>query len=392
MLWEGELLRNITENQIQQIVAAGLEEHLQLEYKSALYDNNHAGQRESLLDVCMFANTEGGLLVIGVSELRDGQGQPTGVPDPQAPLGVELANPEAALLALDARVTSCIDERLPLEMAAVPVRNGTAHVLLIRVPNSTSKPHCVRHQGHIYFPARRERHRYDMDVRELKELVMRTASRLEQSESFLADRLKEVHGVDPLPYLFVAIVPVFTNEFLIDIKKARVQQALGLFQVGPANPQYRETQYSFWGLERRTNGDRIAQLARNGLIRFRMPIPLIRNAGNKADRFFVHGIDFLLRSFMLRARTVYEDAEIAGPFLLNLKIDTHRNLVGVSVVAGAEEDSAPLQAGDYLFPPLLVDNLANLESAIRPLCDHVHQTFGGRSSPMYDRDGNWAGG
>jgi len=77
-MWEDKRLRDITEADVRQLVDSGLEEHLQLEYKSALYDGNDQGSRESLLDICMFANAGGGILLIGVSELRDGNNQPTG--------------------------------------------------------------------------------------------------------------------------------------------------------------------------------------------------------------------------------------------------------------------------------------------------------------------------
>jgi hypothetical protein len=52
----------------------------------------------------MFANTAGGILLIGIPELRAENGQATGAPDPAAPLGVTAQNPEAVLAAYDARV------------------------------------------------------------------------------------------------------------------------------------------------------------------------------------------------------------------------------------------------------------------------------------------------
>jgi len=76
-MWEDKRLRDIIEADVRQLVDSGLEEHLQLEYKSALYDGNDQGSRESLLDICMFANAGGGILLIGVSELRDGNNQPS---------------------------------------------------------------------------------------------------------------------------------------------------------------------------------------------------------------------------------------------------------------------------------------------------------------------------
>src|ERR1039458_3125473 len=188
-MWEDRRLRDIAEADLRQIVGAGLEEHLQLEYKSALYEANDRGNKESLLDICMFANAGGGILLIGINEQRDADGQPTGMPDPNAELGVELPNPEKLLQAYDARVVANIEERLPLELYPIPVANNR-HVIAIRVPNSMSKPHRVHYQGHAYFPSRRERQRYEMDVREIKEMVMRTASRLEEARDKLRSELE----------------------------------------------------------------------------------------------------------------------------------------------------------------------------------------------------------
>lgn len=189
-MWEDKRLRDITEADVRQLVNTGLEEHLQLEYKSALYESSDRGGKESLLDICMFANAGGGVLLIGIAERRDAQGQPTGSPDPDAPLGVNVPNPEMVLQSYDSRVLANIEDRLPLESAAIPVANGL-HVLAIRVPNSTAKPHSVRYQGHVYFPSRRERQRYEMDIREIKETVMRTASRLDQAERKLGGSILE---------------------------------------------------------------------------------------------------------------------------------------------------------------------------------------------------------
>jgi hypothetical protein len=56
-VWEDKRLRDITEAEVRQLVSSDLEEHLQLEYKSALYDGGDRGRKESLLDICMFAPT-----------------------------------------------------------------------------------------------------------------------------------------------------------------------------------------------------------------------------------------------------------------------------------------------------------------------------------------------
>jgi predicted HTH transcriptional regulator len=124
MLWEGKPLRDLREDDVRQVVECGLEEHLQLEYKSELYGNNDNGRKEFLLDVCMFTNTAGGVLLVGIPERRDAQGQPTGIPDAGADLGMVVDNPEAVLAGYDARIMEAIEERLPLESAAIDMANG----------------------------------------------------------------------------------------------------------------------------------------------------------------------------------------------------------------------------------------------------------------------------
>src|SRR5580700_10385592 len=53
IMWEDRRLREITERDLRQLIDAQLEEHLQLEYKGALYEANDQGNKESLLDICM---------------------------------------------------------------------------------------------------------------------------------------------------------------------------------------------------------------------------------------------------------------------------------------------------------------------------------------------------
>ena len=95
-----------------------------------------------------------------------------------------------------------IEERLSLESASIDVGNGR-QVLAFRITNSANKPHSVRHQGHIYFPARRERQRYHMNVREIKESVMRTGSRVHEAQEMLNRSFVEVVRTHNLPYLII---------------------------------------------------------------------------------------------------------------------------------------------------------------------------------------------
>jgi len=388
MLWEGRPLRDIRAEDVRAIVESRLEEHLQLEYKSELYADNDRARREFLLDVGMFANTSGGILLIGVPEVRDPEGQPTGVPDAGGILGLETPNPGTILNAYDARVMESIEERLSLESAPIEMGNGRS-VIAIRVPNSTLKPHSVRHQGHIYFPARRERQRYHLSLREIKELVMRTSSRLEQAENSITNALETAPLLRDAPYLITGIVPVFAEDFLIDFRIPEVRQAIGNFNRA-GNPWFVSPVYTFDGMERREGRlDHTALLRRSGLLRVGQQLPLIPG---RQHQLGVRAIDILLRHFVHRASAVYQAAGIGGPFALSMLLRIQQPLVGVYADAnGWEEDTDPIPPVDYQFPCLQIEDFSTGDKSIRPLCDQVHQMFGRAGSPSFNAAGDWIG-
>lgn len=388
MLWEGRPLREIRDVDIRGLIETRLAEHLQLEYKGALYDDSNHGRREFLLDICMFANAAGGILLIGVPELRDGEGQPTGVPDPEGILGLEIPNPEAVLNAYDARVMEAIEERLPLESAPIEVGNGR-RILAIRIPSSTKKPHSARHQGHTYFPSRRERQRYHLTVREIKDLVMRTASQLQQAEELLSRAFAEVTRTTDSPYLMVGMVPVFFDEFLVDVKDEVLRRSLQRFSRA-GQPEFGNVEFVFDGLERRDGPyEFVVKLRRNGLLTASAQLPVRRNAGNV--HLLVPGaIDIHLRSFVAQSRAVYEGARLGAPYVLAMMLGVTHPLAGVFAgVGGFEDFSAPLPPRDYRFPYMPLYSLADVDRLIRPFCDQAHQMFGKARSASFNADGVW---
>jgi len=390
-VWEDRRLRDIVEADLRQLVDSGLEEHLQLEYKSALYGGNDHGKREFLLDICMFANAGGGILLIGIDERRDNQGQPTGSPDPNAPLGVVVANPELILQSYDASAVATIQDRLPLESFAIPVVNDR-HVLAIRVPNSMATPHCVRYQGHVYFPSRRERQRYEMDIRQIKEMVMRTAGRLEQAQRELGLTFLGMPRQDDAPSLLVGCIPVFWQDFLLDVRKPEVIDAVSRFDVGNGN-QVRPS-YNFNGLERRIVQAETSfiQARRNGLVLLNKRLPVTPRGQGQQD-FRPTAIDLILRRFVRQGTEVYRAASLGGPFLLTMMLRTVSQTWSLypSVVPNTEEEGGFIAPGDHQFPVMQADTLLDIDRITRPLCDQTHQMFGRDASPFFNVDGVWTG-
>jgi Putative DNA-binding domain len=296
MIFGNRPLRDITEIDIRALLESGMAEHVQLEYKSELYPTNDQGRREFLKDICMFANATGGVLLLGVSELRGEDGNPSGVPDPNGELGIESANPENQLASYDAQIVACIQDRLAVEAHPVRIQNGR-FVMIFRVPNSLLKPHCVRRDGHVYFISRRDRQKYEMDLREIKEQTMRTASQLERAQQLLDHELHRQICVG-MPALFVAQLPVFYRDFLVDITQDAVVREMQTFDVTRRNlPEFRQPTYEFEGLKRSSLG-RDVTLHRNGMLTLLAEIQgeRLQNAPNHFE-FELAILDLLVHEF-----------------------------------------------------------------------------------------------
>jgi len=380
-MWEDRRLRDVTEADVRQIVNAGVGEHLHVEYKQQTYGANHGDRREFLLDVCQFANTQGGILLIGVAEGA------AGIPDPNANLGIQVANPEQLLLDYDARVATCIQDRLPLESAAIPIAGGT-YVLALRIPDSVNKPHCVNLEGHIYFPARRDRNRYHMDVREIKEMAMRTASSLERAEEQLKSALQSLPQLPEVPQLLIGLIPVFWKEFSVDIRNADVVQSVRTFAPTQSNPVT-----SFAGLDRVVHADGSkVQVHRNGLLVVNRRLSLVTVNDDPRRFFYVEAIDDMLHGFVTASSRVYQAAGIGGPFLLGMILRYNAPLVGAfpeGNIPGAVIISEPVAAGAYIFPIVQATDLTTVDRIIRPLCDQAHQMWGRDGSSRFDGNGNY---
>ena len=402
MFFEGKSLHEITENDLQErLVNAGLAEHFYLDYKETLYAKNDNGRKEFLLDICMFANAQGGVLLIGIPEERDEQGRHTGKPDRAAPLGIEVENPEPILQAYDASITDSIEERLSVESRPIPASNGR-YVLAFRVPNSVNKPHCVRHKGHVYFPSRRQRHRYYMDVREIKELAMTTASLQERAEQAIYKTLEfevRVRGGNDI-VIGIGLMPVFSRNFLINLSSNHIRDTVRNFSVFPREESYPSIQYTYGGLKRSDDGKfssyppETMKLRRNGLISLRTHVPLnlsLKEA--ETPSFYPVQIDWLIRRFISRAKELYVIAELYAPVVLGVRLAIPGNFAALYEIARVptyQDRRVNVGSQNHYYGPLVIDDLYGPpEKLMAPICHHIHQTFGQKRSPCFDEGGNW---
>ena len=229
-----------------------------------------------------------------------------------------------------------------------------------------------------------------MDVREIKEMVMRTASRIERAEQELRNTLLEMPQQDDLPYIIIGVIPVFWRDFSVNIRDDAVIRSVGMFDLAEA-PNFRQPGYSFNGLERSISNDiSRLQLRRNGLIVLNRRLDK-GGEPNGPKNFYPVNVDMLLRYFVLRSGDVYNAAGIDGPYLITAVIRCRSRLKGLYPDMFPGDFAAVIPEDDYAFPIMQTESLIETDKIIRPLCDQAHQMFGQRRSPSFDDQGAWIG-
>jgi len=167
---------------LEQLVEQSIPEGRGIEYKRELPETNDAGTREFLADVASFANSDGGHLIIGISDL-DGFAN--------AVEGIDFAHDEV-IPKLDAKIQSSIEPRiLGVGIRAIRLANGRS-ALVIRIPRSWNRPHMVTFKNLSRCYARNSGGKYQMDMNEIREQVIGGAAIAERVARFRRERVDRI--------------------------------------------------------------------------------------------------------------------------------------------------------------------------------------------------------
>ena len=143
---------DISSDDVVRLVADKVSERKILEYKQALNIRGQEDRAEFLADVSSFANASGGDIIFGVSEERDENGQPTGVPSDIVALQIGNAATECARI--EQLIGSGIQPRIPVvEVKGIEV-SVRGLVIVVRVGKSWIAPHMVNYANRSRFFSR----------------------------------------------------------------------------------------------------------------------------------------------------------------------------------------------------------------------------------------------
>ncbi len=382
----GIRLRDATLEDVERLVSDGIPEGLHIDYKQELHLDKPKQKKEFLRDVAAFANAEGGLLVYGVEEDRDSDGQPTGVP--KTVCGTPLDNPDKAVQSMENLLRDCIDERLPsYELQPLPTPGGN-YVVLMRIPSSLRLPHMVTADGERRFYMRMNAGKQPMSTAQLRDAVMKTQSIEERVQAFVDDRLERLSKLGRgRPYWALHLVPLIRTAGSIDVTRDETVQVLrGMCAAIGGSPQHCLEGYMFFQYDSEGSSSH-ALVFRHGAIEF---FDQQSASLQEPESYFSSATVHSLASRCLReGLAVYENGLLSPPLAVCL---TFVGLEGYWLSESASRNSLAGPAEPISSAPVVVTDVASdPNSVLRPFMDVAWNAFGQARCSAYDDDGNYIG-
>jgi Putative DNA-binding domain len=168
-----------------------------IDYKGELYRLDNPDEKAELLaDVCSFANTYGGHLLLGIYEKK---GVPTGL------VGVECDNPDAEIRKMTDIIREWSEPRLNVHTFKIrPVNHPTAarKVFIVRIEASPNAPHSgyVSKNGIRQFFTRHSNGKSPMNTSELRDVFVASETAFQRMREFREFRvMKRIHTDEELP-------------------------------------------------------------------------------------------------------------------------------------------------------------------------------------------------
>ena len=380
----------INEADIRQLIEDEVSERKTIEYKECLPDDKHDSKKEFLADVSSFANTIGGHLLYGIKE-ENGL--------PIALIGVSNNDLDREILRLENLLRDNIQPRCPgINIRSID-RSSMPPFVIIRIPQSWSKPHVVNFQGHWRFYARNSAGKYPLDVMELKSAFLTTNALGERIKSFHFDRLSKIAaGETPLPLINTArlvfhVIPYSAFEARPPLSFIAFEKEVwSLATIYSSISGYR---YNLDGLvtysEKEDNlFGAYTQVFRNGIIEA-VTTTMFRQ-GDIPSIVFEQKLIESLQTYI----SIYQKLSVSPPSVLivsllgvkgyELAVKQHLNFWHERHVHKIDRDS-------LLLPEVIVEDDTIVPTAIlRPIFDALWNSAGWPRSLGYDDAGEWGKG
>ncbi|MCH8183125.1 MAG: ATP-binding protein [Proteobacteria bacterium] len=379
-------LEDITEADLDELVAERVAEGKTLEFKAARTGNRDSDRNEFLADISSFANSSGGHIVYGVREEQGVAAEICGIPD---------FNPDAQILRLQNLARDGIRHRIPnLGFGAVQLENGS-HCLIIDIPKSWNPPHQVVRQNQFRFYGRHTNGKYLLDVDEIRTIVSLSSEISERIRIFRAARVAAIIANEaPMPLaesakIILHIVPIqaFAGSNAIDLGRLVENPNLMIEMLGGGGSSRHNLDGYLLYQEPGDEYGRYVQVFRNGVIEIVELHPIWDRQGHPVLPSVSFDQDVFNR--VRAAARALADLDIEPPVFGMLTLTGMRDW-GMGVEQDFRYRNRTFDRDPIVCPEIVLETLEDVSAAqIRPMLDSVWNAAGWPGSVHYDQDGNW---
>lgn len=390
-------IADIVAGDIQGLIDNQVPEGKTIEYKEALPSDSDE-KFEFLRDISAFANAVGGDIIYGVSEGRDSDGKPTGIP--REIVGLPGANLDAEKLRLEQILRTGIEPKIPvIQMQAVEIGSGTK-VLVIRVGDSWQRPHHICFKSSPRYYTRTSAGKQPLDYLEIRDAFIQSADLPKRLREFRDQRLATILSGDMLfelpggPVIALHFLPLeaFRRQSLVELTPyiygSRVFPT-GIGIGGHQRPNLDGViQYSVGGGEIGRHMYGFTQIFHSGAIEIVDGFTISSDENQIATVALEKSLYLALKS----ASNCLRDMGMNNYVYLFLSIMNVKGYRlyerGISSRAGLRKE---VDRNNLLFPELQLDLAESFEIPHRKLCDQFWQACGASLSPHFDETGKWIG-
>lgn len=383
----------INEADIRELIDSGTPERKNIEYKEILPENKYESKKEFLADVSSFANTVGGHLLYGIKEEN-------GIPIALA--GISNKDLDGEILRLENLLRDGVQPRIQgVSIKAVNIESANP-VLVIRVPQSWSKPHVVNFQGHWRFYARNSAGKYPLDVLELKSAFLSTTALGERIRSFHFDRISKITS-DEIPVslagkarIILHLLPYSAFESGLPLNFTSIEK--DIWSIPLIHSSVSNFRYNLDGLlvfNEKGNGlsGAYTQLFRNGIIET-VSASLF---GSSNEDPYIPSVVLerdVIASFEA-CTSLYKKLSVSVPTVVIVSLVGVRGYkLAVSQRLDAWHDHINrIDRDSLLLPEVIIEDYAvNSATILKPIFDTIWNSAGWVRSYGYDDAGEWGKG
>lgn len=381
---------------IERLVNNKIPESKTLDYKKEINIEKGDERKEFLYDVASFANSDGGVIIYGVSETKDINNQNTGIPDELC--GLTISNFDKLIQKIEDLIMSSIEPNIP-NLLIRHLSNGNKNLLFISIPKPIGLPRMVTYNGSNKFYKRRNTGKYLPDVFELNQLFMSNYEIFQQIEEHRQKRVKVVKSLEfvndiiltnmtflhivPISFYTYSQLPLLDDSFIEKIKTS----------LRPIGAQSYDSRYNFEGyqmFERNFSEgttEAYTQVFRNGIIEFFTHSFHSQNNMGK-DSFQLGWFEIAMIDCVRSAIEIYRNNNIQPPFIVQITIlDLLERFIDTR---GAYNTwHFRFMSNDLFVPNIMIQDYdVDIAKEMKVPFDMIWQSAGCKQSPYYNAAGS----